>query len=138
MIRLASGGLVEAEVAQAQFPLQAELRHEEEASEKKKIKKGPLGVWMGKSGAIDRRRQPSRRQFLSVEGRNGQQSAERARAYKVCIAGDLKHDVVLSFCHHHVFWLGFHCISPLPCYCNSEGCKQVLTVLYCKAHVHMR
>lgn len=65
MIRLASGGLAEVEVAQAQFPLQAELRHEEEASEKKKkIKKGPLGVWMGKSGAIDRRRQPSRRQFL--------------------------------------------------------------------------
>lgn len=41
MIRLASGGLAEAEVAQAQFPLQAELRHEEEASEKK-LKKGRL------------------------------------------------------------------------------------------------
>lgn len=42
MIRLASGGLAEAEVAQAQFPLQAELRHEEEASEKKIKKKGRL------------------------------------------------------------------------------------------------
>lgn len=82
MIRLASGGLAEAEVAQAQFPLQAELKHEEEASEKK-IQKRAAWCVDGKSGAIHRRRQPSRRQFLSVEGRTGN-NQRRASVQSMC------------------------------------------------------